>query len=300
MDRDILTHMPVVLCVARRNSFAAAAKELGMSPSAVSHAVKATEERLGIPLFARTTRSVSLTEVGATFIATARPALAELAGAVEQARQATGKISGLLRLNVPKFAVTMIVGPLVSRMTERYPDLSIEVFTESQKTDIVAAGFDAGVRIGDQIAQDMIAVQLAPPFRSIIVGAPDYLARRGTPKAPRDLLKHDCITFRVRAEGRPYAWEVMEEGVEIELDVNGPVLVNDAEYMVDLAVEGKGLVYMFEPLLADHLRTGRLVEILPRASTVEEGIYLYYPQRAARLPKLRAFIDLAREMPSPW
>lgn len=294
MDRDILAHLPVVLAVARRRGFAAAAEELGMSPSAVSHAVRAVEDRLGLPLFTRTTRSVSLTDWGAHFVQAATPSLREISDAVERVRAARGQIVGLLRLNVPRVALPLAITPVLREMTRRYPDLTVEVFADDAITDIVAGGFDAGVRLGGMIAQDMVAVRLTPPFRSIIVAAPSYLEEHGVPEAIGDLKQHNCITYRMVRSGSIYDWELQDGPDEVSVEAKGTALVNDSLYAVQLALDGVGLVYLFEPLVAEALKDGRLIEVLPSTVIEEPGLFLYFPQRASQAPKLRAFIDTAR------
>ncbi len=185
MERDILGHLPVVVAVARRGGFAAAASELAMSPSAVSHAVRQVEERLGVPVFARTTRSVALTEAGRALVEGAAPALREIAERLEQVRARPGRVSGLVRLNVPGVALPITVTPLIAAMRQAFPEVQVEVFVDNAMTDIVAAGFDAGIRLGETIAEDMVAVRLTLPFRTVIVASPDYLAARGKPVRTR-------------------------------------------------------------------------------------------------------------------
>ncbi len=172
MDRDLLNHLPVVLAVARRKNFAAAASELGMGPSAVSHAVRLVEERLGVPLFARTTRSVALTEAGAALVASAAPALQDISDRVERIRAVKGRVSGLLRLNVPRLALSMVMTSVVREMAKRFPDVTVEIFADDAIANIVEDGFDAGIRLGEMIAEDMITVRLTPPFRAILVASP--------------------------------------------------------------------------------------------------------------------------------
>src|SRR5258707_12346269 len=199
MNRDLLAHFPIILTVARRGGFASAAAALNRSPSAVSHAVKAVENRLGQPLFVRTTRSVALTEAGKSFVASIGPALATVEESVERVRAAKGQVAGLLRLNAPRVALPLAVTPTIAAMSRLYPDLTIEVTSDEGLVDIVAAGFDAGVRLGEMIAQDMVAVRLTEPFQAIMVAAPGYLAARGAPRTIADLARHNCIGYRLIA-----------------------------------------------------------------------------------------------------
>jgi len=296
MDRILLNHLPVVLAVARRGGFAAAARELGMSPSAVSHAVRLVEERLEVPLFARTTRSVSLTEAGRALVAGTGPALQDIAERVEQIRATRGRIAGLLRLNVPSVALPVVVTPVVAAMAAAFPEVRVEVYVDNAIADIVADGFDAGIRLGEMIAEDMVAVRLSPPFRAIIAAAPGYLARHGTVAGIADLAGHNCIGYRQIRGGGLYRWELAENGRDVAIDSPGSVIVNDALYARELALAGIGLAYVFEPLVRADLAAGRLVELLPDVAIEEPGFFLYFPRRAATAPKLRAFIDTARQV----
>lgn len=295
MDRDLLTHFPVVLAVARRGGFASAAAALGMSPSAVSHAVKAVEDRLGQPLFVRTTRSVALTEAGASFVASIGPALATVEESIERVRAAKGRVAGLLRLNAPRTALPLAITPIIVAMSRLYPDLTIEVTSDDGLVDIVAAGFDAGIRLGEMIAQDMIAVRLTKPFQAIMVAAPGYLDARGVPKSIADLAGHSCIGYRLVSSDAVYAWDLRDRGRDVAVSVSGSVRVTDSSYARDLALHGVGIAYVFEPLVREELRTGRLRRVLPAASIEEPGLFLYFPRYASETPKLRAFIDTARK-----
>jgi DNA-binding transcriptional LysR family regulator len=295
MDRDLLPHLPVILAVARRGGFAAAAAELGMSPSAVSHCVKTVEERLQAPLFARTTRSVALTQAGESLVAAIAPALGEVREALERLRSASGKVTGLLRLNAPRVALPIAITPVVAALAWRHPDLIVEITSDDALTDIVAGGFDAGVRLGGMIAQDMVAIRLTPPFKAIMTASPRYLDAKGEPKTIADLARHNCIGFRLIASGGVYAWDLTEEGEDISVAVKGSTLVTDPTYGKDLALAGVGIAYVFEPLVRAEILQGRLRQVLPRAAIEEPGLFLYYPRRASMAPKLRAFIETARE-----
>ncbi len=295
MERDLLAHFPVVLTVARRGGFASAAAALNMSPSAVSHAVKAVENRLGQPLFVRTTRSVALTEAGMSFVASIGPALATVEESVERIRAAKGHVAGLLRLNAPRVALPLAVTPTIAAMSRLYPDLTIEVTSDEGLVDIVAAGFDAGVRLGEMIAQDMVAVRLTRPFQAIMVAAPDYLEARGTPNSIADLAAHNCIGYRLISSDAVYAWDLQDRGREVSVSVSGSVRVTDSLYARDLALRGVGIAYVFEPLVRQDLQAGRLRRVLPAASIEEPGLFLYFPRYASETPKLRAFIDTARK-----
>lgn len=294
MDRDLLAHFPVVLTVARRGGFAAAAAALNMSPSAVSHAVRSVEERLGQPLFARTTRSVALTEAGADFVASVGPALATVEESVERVRSAKGQVAGVLRINVPRLALPLAITPAIIEMSRLYPDLTIEVTSDEGLVDIVAAGFDAGVRLGEMIAQDMVAVRLTKPFMAIMVASPAYLEERGVPHSIADLSCHNCIGYRLISSAAAYAWDLQEKGQDVSVEVSGTVRVTDSLHARDLALENVGIAYLFEPLVREDLRAGRLRQVLPAASIEEPGLFLYFPRYASQAPKLRVFIDVLR------
>jgi DNA-binding transcriptional LysR family regulator len=295
MDRSLLAHLPIVLAVHRRGGFAAAAHELGMSPSAVSHAVQAVESSLGQPLFARTTRSVRLTEAGAAFVGVLGPALADISEAVDNIAAAQGRIVGTLRLNAPRTALPIAVTPLLAELARRHPELTVEITTDDGLADIVADGFDAGIRLGHTVAQDMVAVRLTPPFDSIMVAAPAYLAAHGTPGTLASLAQHNCIGYRFVTSGAIYDWDLRDGEHAVAVAVGGSVRVTDAVHARELALAGLGIAYLFEPLVRADLRAGTLVQVLPSTAFEEPGLFLYFPRRASQAPKLRAFIDLARE-----
>jgi DNA-binding transcriptional LysR family regulator len=296
MDRALLTHFPVVMAVHRRGGFAAAASELGMSASAVSHAVQLVESRLGQPLFARTTRSVRLTEAGAAFIASVGPALAEIEDATERIGAHQGRVTGTLRLNAPRTALPIAVTPLLVDMARRHPELTVEVTADDGLADIVAQGFDAGIRLGHTVAQDMVAVRLTPPFHSIMVASPAYLAQNGTLRTLRDLDRHNCIGYRFVTSGAVYDWDLREGTQRVAKAVGGTVRVTDPVHAKELALAGVGIAYLFEPLARAELHAGALRQVLPRSAFEEPGLFLYFPRRASQAPKLRAFIELAREL----
>jgi DNA-binding transcriptional LysR family regulator len=296
MDRELLAHFPIVLAVAQRGGFAAAAAALNMSPSAVSHAVKTVEDRLGQPLFARTTRSVALTEAGATFVASIGPAFAMVEESVERVRADVGQVTGVLRLNAPRLALPLAITSVIVEMSRLYPALTIEVTSDESLVDIVDAGFDAGVRLGEMIAQDMVTVRLTKPFKAIMVAAPAYLKTHPAPRSIADLAAHNCIGYRLLSSGAAYAWDLQDDGRDVSVSVGGSVRVTDPLYARDLAREGVGIAYLFEPLVREDLRMRRLKQVLPATSIEEPGLFLYFPRYAAQAPKLRAFIDVGRRV----
>ncbi|PBB99812.1 LysR family transcriptional regulator [Mesorhizobium sp. WSM3862] len=296
MDRDLLTHLPVIVAVARRGGFALAAAELGMSPSAVSHAVRLVEERIGQPLFARTTRSVSLTEAGKALVETAAPALQDISERIDRIRGVNGRPSGLLRINASNIAIPLAVTPVIAAMAERYPEVTVEVFADQALVDIVGEGFDSGIRLGEMIAQDMITVRLTPPFKAVVVASPAYVEKHGRPRAVADLAKHNCIGYRLVRSGGLYRWDLNENGKDVVVETRGTAIVTDSLAAIDLALAGVGLAYVFEPLVRADLAAGRLVQILQKTAIEEPGLFLYFPRRASMAPKLRAFIDTAQEI----
>jgi DNA-binding transcriptional LysR family regulator len=299
MDRELLAHLPVIVAVAQHQGFAAAASRLGMSPSAVSHAVRAVEESLGAPLFARTTRSVALTDAGERFLAAITPALAAVDDAAERLAADKGRVTGVLRLNAPHISLPIAITPVVAAMAWRYPDLTVEITQDDGLVDIVAGGFDAGVRLGEMIAEDMIAVRLTAPFKAIMVASPSYLDAKGEPKELADLQQHNCIGYRLISSGAIYDWELLDNGRDVSAQVSGPVRVTDPLLARDLALAGVGIAYLFEPLVRADIRERRLKWLMPKASIEEPGLFLYFPRNAANMPKLRAFIDVAREVLKP-
>ena len=294
MEREILLHLPVVVSVAKFGGFAAAAASLNMSPSAVSHAVRAVEERLGEPLFARTTRSVRLTEAGASFLASIGPALEDIDKATESLAARRGEIIGVLRINAPRVAVLMALAPILKKLARSHPRLVVETHTNDGFIDIVAGGFDAGIRLGEAVQRDMVAVRLTPPFKAIMVASPEYLASHGEPVTLADLSTHNCIGFRLLASGSLYEWDVTDGERQVAVQTTGTAVITDSTFARELAIEGIGIAYIFEPLVRTDLREERLRWVLPQASLQEDGLFAYFPRRAALAPKLRAFIEASR------
>jgi DNA-binding transcriptional LysR family regulator len=289
---SLLIHLPVIAAVARHRSFAAAAAELGLGASAVSHAVRVVERELGQPLFARTTRSVALTEAGTQFLARTLPALDAIDEAANELRAARGQISGVLRINAPRIAGPMALRALMAQLATKHPQLTVEVTSDDSLVDIVAGGYDAGVRLGEMIAEDMVAVRLTPPFKAIAVASPAYLQRAGAPHTLADLRKHNCIGYRLLRRGAVYDWEFIDKKATVAVAVGGSCRVSDPLFALDLALDGVGIAYLFEPLARPHIDSGALQWLLPSHALPEPGLFLYFPRRAQEAPKLRALIDL--------
>lgn len=278
------------LSVAQHRSFRRAAAELGVTPSAISQAVRALEARVGAVLFLRTTRSVGLTEAGERFFARARPAFEELVAASGAARDLGQRPAGLLRLTVPRSVVPILLEPLVASFCQAFPEIEVELAASEELVDLAAGGFDAGIRMGQFISPDMVAVRLTKPLPFVIVGSPAYLERRGRPRRPDDLREHACLRLR-RSNGALAPWSLNDGGRSIEIAVAGPFIANDFPTMLGAAVEGVGLAQVPGPLAADALKTGKLAAVLEKFVPMTPGVFLYYPSHRQIMPKLRAFID---------
>lgn len=290
MRADRFEGLSAFLAVARRRSFRAAAKDLGVTAGAVSQAIRALERRVGLPLFQRTTRSVALTEAGAALHARIAPASDQIEQALEALDELRVKPTGLLRLTVPRFVVAMFIEPVLRAFRAAHPEVAVEVSVDDAFVDLAEGGFDAGIRIGEAVAQDMAFVRLTGDITWVVVGAPSYFAAHGHPKTPRDLLNHASIRYRMPS-GAIYRWELEEKGRAIVVDVPGSLTVNDGALMRALAREGHGLMYGPEFAFASDLESGALVRTLADHSPTSAGLCLYFATGAQTQPKLRAFID---------
>ncbi|MFL5270461.1 MAG: LysR family transcriptional regulator [Anaeromyxobacteraceae bacterium] len=296
MNNAPLAQLQAFLAVARLRSFSSAARELGVTRSAVSHAVQQLEEQLRVVLLARTTRSVSVTDTGRRLLENSGPALAQVVAALGEVAAKPGEVVGRLRLSVPRLALPFVIDPVLPTFRTRHPRIEVDVAVSDRLVDVVAEGFDAGVRSSDVIERDMVQVRLTDSFRFVVVGAPDYLARHGTPQRPEDLLRHDCLTFRSQTTGARYAWELERGRRTWRVPVGGAVVTDDGVLTVSLAERGMGLAYAFEPMVREQLRTGRLQRVLePYAATIA-GFFLYFPSRAQRSTPLRLFVETAKEL----
>ena len=278
------------LSVAQHRSFRRAAAELGVTPSAMSQAVRALEARVGAALFIRTTRSVGLSEAGERFHSRAKPAFEELVAASEVARDLGQRPAGLLRLTVPRAVVPILLEPLIASFCQAYPEVEVEIAASADLADIAAEGFDAGIRLGQFIEADMIAVRLTPSFPLTVVGSPDYLRRRQRPELIDDLRRHACLRMR-RSNGSITPWSFVNGNEAVEVIVSGPFIANDIPTMFGAAVEGLGLAQVPEPIAAGAMKTGKLVRVLEPFAPMAPGVFLYYPGSRQMMPKLRAFID---------
>ena len=281
------------LTVARRRNFRKAAAELGVTPSAMSQAVRALETRLGAALFIRTTRSVGLTEAGERFLSRAKPAFDELVAASEAARGLGERPTGLLRLSVPGAVVPLILEPVIASFCRTYPEVEVEIAASAELVDLAAEGFDAGIRLGQFIAADMVAVRLTPPFPYVVVGGPHYLASRKRPERIDDLRSHACLRMR-RSDGSIAPWPFVDGNRTVEAIVSGPLIARDYSTLIGAAIQGVGLAQAPAPLAAAAIADGRLQALLTEFAVTAPGVFLYYPDRRQVLPKLRAFIDHIR------
>jgi DNA-binding transcriptional LysR family regulator len=285
-----LDGVEVFLSVAQHRSFRRAAAELGVTPSAVSQAVRVLEARIGAALFIRTTRSVGLTEAGERYLSHAKPAFDELVAASAVARGLGQRPAGLLRLSVPRAVVPILLEPLIASFCQAYPEVEVEIATSKELVDLAAEGFDAGIRFGQFVDADMVAVPLTPPLRLIVVGSPAYFAERNRPSHTDDLRQHACLRWR-RSSGALALWSFDDNGRAIEIAVSGPFIAHDFPTMLGAAVEGMGLAQLPAPMVAEGLKAGSLVQVLESFAPLIPGVYLYYPSRRQMMPKLRAFID---------
>ena len=295
MYRPGLSDLDAVIAIARRASFRAAALELGMSTTALSNAVGKLEADLGVRLFNRTTRSVSLTDAGRLFIEQVGPALQDIHGAMEAVRSQQATPSGTLRINAFAMAAREILSPLVMEFLRRYPKVHIDLVTEGRLVDIVAEGFDLGVRGADLVPSDMIAVSLGRPQRYAVVGAPGYVETHGKPQVPPDLLHHPCIRVRL-PNGSLYRWEFEKDGQTAQINVSGPITLDEASLARTAVLEGFGLGFFMERDVRADIEAGRLVRVLEDWTPPFGGLCLYYPGRRNPSAALKAFIGLAREL----
>ncbi|MGL4239064.1 LysR family transcriptional regulator [Tabrizicola sp.] len=282
------------LAIAEESNFRRAAQRLRMSPSSLSHSMRDLEERLGARLLNRTTRSVSPTEAGATLFSRLSPAFAEIAAAVEGVQHFRDRPAGKVRLNMPRAAAEVVFVPGSGRFAQQYPEIRLELITDDAFVDIVAKGFDAGVRLGEFVQRDMISVRLTSDVRFAVVASPSYFASRRHPATPRDLHDHACVNFRFAHNGELFPWRFAKGGESLEVSVDGPITTNDVNVSLAAALEGAGLFRTLEAQVAEHIATGRLVRVLEDWCPSYPGLFLYYPSRRQMSPALRAVIDFFR------
>jgi DNA-binding transcriptional LysR family regulator len=294
MDRGDLADLTAFVAVADHLSFRAAASQLGVTPSALSHSMRQLEERLGVRLLHRTTRSVSLTDAGRRLLDRLRPAIDQIAGALEDLNEERQRPMGRLRIYAVHVAGAAVVAPIWKRFLATYPEVHLELAVGEAPIDIVAKGFDAGIGPRDRMPADMIAVRVMGPMKIAVVGAPTYFAKRRPPRTPDELAGHSCVQYRVAAEGDVLVWPLERNRKSQRISVAGRVMVNDADLAVRAAVDGLGIAYTLEALAEPFLDSGQLVRVLVDWSPSFEGLYLYYPGHRQVPATLRALIDMIR------
>ena len=299
MDRGDLTNLTAFVAVADQRSFRAAASRLGVTPSALSHSMRQLEERLEVRLLHRTTRSVSLTDAGLRLLERLRPAIDQIAGALENLNEERQRPMGRLRIYANHVAAASVIAPIWGRFLSTYPEVHLELAVGDAPIDIVAKGFDAGIgpqdaRVLSWAAADMIAVRVMGPMKVVVVGAPSYVSRQRPPRTPDDLARHSCVQFRLAGDGAILAWPLERNRKSRRVSVDGRVMVNNGDLAVRAAVDGLGIAYTLESLAEPFLRSGQLVRVLEDWSPSFEGMSLYYPGHRQVPATLRALIDMIR------
>ncbi|PDT75172.1 LysR family transcriptional regulator [Bradyrhizobium sp. C9] len=294
MPRHDVNDLIAFLAVARERSFTRAAARLGVSQSALSHTMRALEERLGVRLLTRTTRSVAPTEAGERLLRGIGPRFEEIEAELTALNALREKPAGTIRINAGEHAAETILWPALEKFLPRYPDIKVEITIDNGLADIVAERFDAGVRLGEQLAKDMIAVRIAPDFRMVVVGAPSYLKRRDHPKRPQDLTQHACINIRLPTFGGIYAWEFEKRGRPIKVRVDGQLVFNSTALRIKAALAGLGLAYVAEDQVQAQLAKGQLVQVLDDWCAPFPGYHLYYPSRRQSSPAFALLVDALR------
>jgi DNA-binding transcriptional LysR family regulator len=294
MEREDWGSLAAFAVVAEERSFTRAAARLGVSPSALSHTVRRLEERLRIKLLARSTRSVSTTEAGERLLARLRPAIEEITNAVEDLGRLLDHPSGHVRITASRTAARMVVAPVLPRFADRYPEIVVEILIDPALTNIVAQRFDAGIRLGESLEKDVVAVPVTGQLRMAVVGSPQYFAANPPPATPHDLRQHRCINFRLPSAGTLYKWEFEKAHHSVEVGVEGPLVFDDEGLVTDAALAGAGLAYLIEDQVASLLQAGALSRVLEDWCPPFPGFFLYYPGRRQVSPALAAFIETVR------
>ncbi|MEX3786033.1 LysR substrate-binding domain-containing protein [Paraburkholderia sp. BR14374] len=293
MPRAGLAELTAFITIAEQRSFSAAARVLGLSPSALSHAMRNMESRLDVRLFNRTTRSVALTEAGERLLRRVRPALADLEDAVGEVTAARNRPSGTIRISASEASAKQLVRHVLPDFFARYPEIHVEFVVDSRLVDIVAEGFNAGIRVLEDVPRDMIAVRFGRDMRLVAAASPEYLARHPAPEAPHDLMRHRCIRFRFES-GTLYRWDLTHRGKSASIDVDGPMTLGNVNLMVEAALAGIGIAWVPLDHVAEHVASGRLVQLLPEWSPTFAGLCLYYPANPHPPTALRLFAEAVR------
>lgn len=291
MDRRDLADLLLFQAVAEAGSFTRAAERLGRAQSGISQAISTLERRLGTPLLARTTRNVRPTEAGQRLLASLTPALQQIDDGLTALKEARGGVVGTLRLTAIEYSARAIMVPILTGFLEQYPNITVELNVSDRLFDIVGSGFDAGIRMGAHLEQDMSVVPLGADLRAVVIGSPDYFARRGTPARLEDLADHACLNYRQPSHDDLFRWAFQQGERRVEMAVSGPFITNDAHVMIEAALAGQGLTYMFEPFVSEHLAAGRLRTCLESFCPLWSGYHLYYPGRHQKSAALAALVD---------
>ncbi|WP_313606731.1 LysR family transcriptional regulator [Rhizobium sp.] len=294
MARDTVNDLAAFLAVAREGSFTRAAVKLGVSQSALSHTIRQLEARLGVRLLTRTTRAVSPTEAGERLLHGIGPHFDEIEAQVEALNDLKEKPAGTIRIAAAEYAIKYVLWPKLKTFLPEYPDIKVELILDNGLTDIVTERYDAGVRMGDHLAKDMISARIGPDFCLAVVGSPEYFKGREKPEHPRDLISHKCINFRFPSAGGLYAWEFEDEGHEIRIKVDGQLAFNNSFNSLEAALDGFGLVYLPEELILPHVAEGRLIRVLQKYSPPWDGYHLYYPSRRQASPAFVKVVEALR------
>jgi DNA-binding transcriptional LysR family regulator len=294
MARDNINDILVFLAVARERSFTRAAAKLGMTQSALSHIIRALEERLGVRLLTRTTRSVSPTEAGERLLQNVAPRLEEIEAEIAAVSDLGGKPAGTIRITAIDHVIDNVLWPRLAKILPQYPDIHVEISSDYRMVDIAAERYDIGVRWGDQVEKDMVAARLTPDVRMMIVGSPGYFAHRPVPASVQDLMKHNCIMLRLSSSGGVYAWELRHDGRDMEVRVRGQLTFNGAYQMLGAALSGCGLAFLSEDLVGPHVREGRLISVMEDWCPSFPGLHAYYPSRRHPSRALALVIDAIR------
>ena len=297
MKRDELNDLAAFVVVADEMSFTRAASRLGMSPSALSHAMKVLEDRLGLRLLARTTRRVRATEAGERLLRTLRPAFEDISAELTALGELRDKPAGTVRITTFKHAATSVLWPVLPSFLNAYPDIRVEITIDDGLTDIVASRYDAGIRFGEKVAKDMIAVRVGPAIRAAVVGSPAYFASHPVPNTPQDLAGHRCINYRFVTDGGLYPWEFESDGRPFQVRVDGPLVFNDSDLILAAVLAGQGIAYLYEDQIADHVAEGQLIRVLAEWYPTSPGYYyLYHPNRRQTPLALTALIDALQQI----
>lgn len=294
MPRTDLNQLTWFQVVAEERSFTKAAAKLGIAQSTLSYTIKQLEERMGLRLLARTTRNVATTAAGERLLQTITPRIAEIEDEIAALTALREKPSGSLRLTLSDHALESVVWPKLKPVLSAYPDISVELILDSTFRNIVEEGFDAGVRLGESVEKDMIAVRIGPDWRLVAVASPEYFAAHGVPKHPQDLIRHTCINMRHETTGGLYAWEFEKDGQELRVRVNGQLTFNNSYAMIDAAVSGYGIAYVPDNIVERQMKAGSLMQVLDDWSPFFDGYFLYYPSRRQNLPAFKVIVDALR------